>query len=113
MVLSVFGADTLFPSLVLFNAQSLPKEDQALGGALINAVGQVGRAIMLAIGIVIQVANQENHEPSVTQAATEHSNLLNPAFLRGLRAGMWFNVALACAGVLVVAFGFRGAGIMK
>ena len=55
MVLCVFGADTLFPSLVLFNSHSLPKEDQALGGALINAVGQVGRAICLAIAIAIQV----------------------------------------------------------
>ena len=55
MVLCVFGADTLFPSLVLFNSHSLPKEDQALGGALINAVGQVGRAIGLAIAIAIQV----------------------------------------------------------
>ena len=55
MVLSVFGADTLFPSLILFNSHSLPREDQALGGALINAVGQVGRAIGLAIGIAIQV----------------------------------------------------------
>ena len=107
------GADTLFPSLVLFNAQSLPKEDQALGGALINAVGQVTRAIMLAIGIVIQVSTQESHELLATQAANEESNLHSPAFLKGLRAGMWFNVALAVAGVLVVAFGFRGAGIMK
>lgn len=46
MVLCVCGADTLFPSLVLFNAQSLPKEDQALGGALINAVGQVVSKMM-------------------------------------------------------------------
>ena len=55
MGLSVFGADTLFPSLVLFNSHSLPQEDQALGCALINAVGQVGRAVGLAIATAIQV----------------------------------------------------------
>jgi hypothetical protein len=113
MVICVFGADTLFPSLVLFNAQSLPKEDQALGGALINAVGQVGRAIGLAIAIAIQVAVQESHRPTDAAVVSGKSNLYSPAFLSGLRAAFWFNVALALLGAAVVAFGFRGAGIMK
>ena len=112
MVLCVFGADTLFPSLVLFNAQSLPKEDQALGGALIVAVGQVGRAICLAIGIAIQVAVQEGHEKADKGAVTGNGNLQNPAFLRGLKAGMWFNVGLALSAGFVVAIAFRGAGVM-
>lgn len=112
MVLSVFGADTLFPSLVLFNAQSLPKEDQSVGGALINAVGQIGRAIGLAIGIAIQVAVQEGHETAGSAAVTGNGNLHNPAFLSGLKAGMWFNVGLALSAGLVVAIAFRGAGVM-
>ncbi|KAK4888457.1 hypothetical protein LTR28_002941, partial [Elasticomyces elasticus] len=54
MCLSVFGADTLYPSLMLLISHFLPREDQALGGALINAVGQIGRSLGLAIGTAIQ-----------------------------------------------------------
>lgn len=113
MILCVFGADTLFPSLILFNAQSLPKEDQALGGALINAIGQVGRAIGLAIAIAIQVAVQESHEVSDRKAVTGNSSVQNPAYLSGLRTANWFNVGLAVLAALVVGISFRGAGIMK
>src|SRR3569833_58073 len=49
MMLSVFGADTTWPSLTLFTSHGLPHEDQALGGALVNAVGQVGRSIGQAL----------------------------------------------------------------
>lgn len=112
LCLCVMGADTLFPSLILFNSHSLPKEDQSLGGALINAVGQVFRAIGLAIGIAIQVAVQESHQKSDNEAVTGTENLHNPAFLAGLRAGQWFSVGLAVAAFCVVVFAFRGAGIM-
>ena len=115
MVLSVAGADTLFPSLVLFNAHSLPKEDQALGGALINAVGQIGRAIGLAIATTIQIAVQESHQQSNSAVAIGNgkmSSLHNPAFLSGLRAAEWFNAGLAAAAFFVVAIAFRAAGIM-
>lgn len=106
------GADTLFPSLVLFTSHSLPREDQALGGALINAIGQVFRAIGLAIAIAIQVAVQESHEKSDSAAVSGHGDFQNPAYLAGLRAGQWFNMGQALAAVFVVAFAFRGAGIM-
>jgi len=56
MCLSVFGMDVLYVSLTLFTAQTLPQEDQALGGALINAVAQVGRAVGLALGTAVQTA---------------------------------------------------------
>ena len=112
LCLCVMGADTLFPSLILFNSHSLPREDQALGGALINGVAQVVRAIGLAIGIAIQVAVQESHQDSDKEAVTGTSNLHNPAFLAGLRAGQWFSVAEAAAALLVVVFVFKEAGIM-
>ncbi|KAL1799635.1 hypothetical protein ACET3X_003672 [Alternaria dauci] len=56
MVMSVSGADTIFPVLTLFVAKTLPTEDASLGGALITAVGQIGRAIGLAIGTAVQTA---------------------------------------------------------
>ena len=70
--LSVLGADTLFPCLVLFVAHSLPREDQSLGGAMINAMGQVGRAIGLAICTAIQLSVQNSRE----EAAMAFHNVL-------------------------------------
>ncbi|KAK5131688.1 hypothetical protein LTR08_000742 [Meristemomyces frigidus] len=112
MCLCVFGADTLFPSLILFTAHSLPREDQSLGGAMINAVGQVGRAIGLAIATAIQIAVQESHEGTAKGAVTEQGNVGSPAFLAGLRAAEWFSAAIAFVAVVVATFAFRGVGII-
>ena len=112
MCLSVLGADALFPSLLLFIAQSLPKEDQALGGATINCVGQVGRAIGLAICTAIQVAVQESKESSESSSAavSGEGSVGNHAYLSGLRGALWFNFGTAMAGFVVVALFFRGTG---
>jgi predicted MFS family arabinose efflux permease len=109
MCLSVLGADALFPSLLLFIAQSLPKEDQALGGATINCVGQVGRAIGLAICTAVQVAVQSSKESS-SSAVTGEGSVGNHAYLSGLRGALWFNFGTAMAGFVVVALFFRGTG---
>jgi MFS family permease len=109
MCLSVLGADALFPSLLLFIAQRVPKEDQALGGATINCVGQVGRAIGLAICTAIQVAVQESKE-SGSEAVTGEGSVGNHAYLSGLRGAMWFSFGTAMAGFFVVAVTFRGTG---
>jgi MFS family permease len=109
MCLSVLGADALFPSLLLFIAQSLPKEDQALGGATINCVGQVGRAIGLAISTAIQVAVQSSKEPS-SSAVTGEGSVGNHAYLSGLRGALWFNFGTAMAGFIVVTLFFKGTG---
>ena len=112
MSLSVLGADTLFPCLVLFVAHSLPREDQSLGGAMINAMGQVGRAIGLAICTAIQLSVQNSREGASGNAAVAESNLGNPAFLAGLRAAQWFSAAIALCAVVVVTFAFKGVGII-
>lgn len=109
MCLSVLGADALFPALLLFIAQSLPKEDQALGGATINCVGQVGRAIGLAICTAVQVAIQESKE-SGPSAVTGEGSIGNLAYLSGLRGAMWFSFGTAIAGFFVVAAMFRKTG---
>ena len=109
MCLSVLGADALFPALLLFTAQSLPKEDQALGGATINCVGQVGRAIGLAICTAVQVAVQESKE-SGPSAVTGEGSIGNLAYLSGLRGAMWFSFGTAMVGFFVVAALFRGTG---
>ncbi|KAF2435807.1 MFS general substrate transporter [Tothia fuscella] len=112
MCLSVFGADTLYPTLLLFTAQSLPQTDQALGGALINAVGQVGRAISLAIVTAIQaavIASEKGVEVSDIGSAVE-VGVGDSALLKGLRAASWTDFALAAAAFSVVLIIFRGVG---
>jgi predicted MFS family arabinose efflux permease len=97
MCLSVLGDDALFSSLPLFVAQSLLKEDQALGGVTINCVGQVGRTIGLAICIAIQVAVQGSKEVS-SSAVTREGSIGSSAYLAGLRGTMWFGFGVSTAG---------------
>jgi predicted MFS family arabinose efflux permease len=111
MVLSVFGADIAWPSLILFTSLALPQSDQALGAALVNAMGQVGRAIALAIATAIQtgvMARERGVEVEEVGDVVpwEHASLM------GLRAAVWFNFALGCAAVVVVLAAFRGSGVI-
>lgn len=112
MVLSVFGADTLYPTLTLFTAQTLPSTDQALGGALINAVGQIGRAIGLAIATAVQtavIAKEKNL--TVSEVGSEGVvGVGDPALLKGLRAANWADFSFAIAAFFVVLIVFRGVG---
>lgn len=110
-VLSVIGADITWPSLTLFTSKSLPQDDQALGGALINAMGQIGRAIGLAITTAIQTAVIAR-DRGVPVEASGKILPWEPASLAGLRAGIWFNFALAICCSAVVAVYFRGTGIV-
>ena len=111
MSIGVTGADVTYPALTLFTAQSLPKEDQAIGGALINAVGQVGRAIGLAIATAIQVAVQAKLEgKTVTDVGHGSDNYHNDAFLQGIRAAEWLNVAYGIFGFIIVVVFMRKAG---
>ncbi|ETS86370.1 hypothetical protein PFICI_00198 [Pestalotiopsis fici W106-1] len=111
MILSVIGADMTWPSLTLFVSKSVPREDQALGGALINACGQTGRAIGLAITTAIQTAvlARERGVP------VEESGGIEPwdaPSLFSLRVANWFNFALALLGAVIVGLAFRGTGIV-
>jgi MFS family permease len=112
MCLSVFGADTLYPTLTLFTAQSLPATDQALGGALINAVGQIGRAIGLAISTAVEtavIASEKGVDVS-TVGSKGVVGVGDHALLKGLRAASWTDFAFAIAAFLVVLIVFRGVG---
>jgi len=113
MVLSVCGADTLYPTLTLFTAKSLPAEDQALGGALINSVGQVGRALGLALSTAVQTAVTANKMGVAVEDVGNAGSgwgIGNEALKVGLRSASWFNFALALAALAVVWMFFRGAG---
>ncbi|KAF2020930.1 drug resistance protein [Aaosphaeria arxii CBS 175.79] len=112
LVLSISGADTLFPILTLFVAKTLPAEDQALGGALINAVGQVGRAIGLAITTAIQTAIIAKERGVSVQEVGDGfgSEPGDEALKLGLRGASWFNASIGVMALVVVLLFFRGAG---
>lgn len=111
MVLSVFGADTTWPCLILFTSHSLPQADQALGGALVNAMGQVGRAIGLAVATAIQTAVMAR-ERGVSVEEVESVKEWEPASLLGLRAAEWWNFSLGITALALVLVAFRGTGII-
>ncbi|KAL7786216.1 major facilitator superfamily domain-containing protein [Trichoderma ceciliae] len=106
MVMSVIGADTTWPCLTLFTSRSLPREDQAIGGALINAVGQFGRSIGLAISTAVQTAVMAEAR-GVPVKDVGSVKAWEPQSLRGLRAASWMNFALGIASLAIVPMAFR------
>ncbi|KAJ8128584.1 hypothetical protein O1611_g5054 [Lasiodiplodia mahajangana] len=110
-ILSVIGADITWPCLTLFTSKSLPQEDQALGGGLINASAGVGRAIGLAIVTAIQTAVLARERSVPVQYAGQITKWDDPSLV-SIRTANWFNFALAifCVGVVCVAF--RGTGVV-
>lgn len=111
MILSVLGADTTWPSLTLYTSHALPQADQALGGALVNSMGQVGRSIGLAIATAIQtsvMARQRGLPVEESGPVKVHDD----ASLKGIQAANWFHFALGVASMGIVALFFRGSGIV-
>ncbi|KAL2256098.1 hypothetical protein VTK26DRAFT_2193 [Humicola hyalothermophila] len=111
MIVSVFGCDTTYPCLVLFTSHSLPQADQALGGALVNAMAQVGRAMGLAVATAIQTAVMAKERGVSVEDAGPVKEWDHPSLL-GLRAAEWWNFALGISALLVVLVSFRGTGII-
>jgi MFS family permease len=102
MIILTLGGDTLYPCLSLFVMKSIPGEDQAMGAAIFQTLGQVGRSIGLAIATAIQIAVQDKHEDGIS------SN--NEVLLRGYRAANWFSFAIGVIAIAIAAYAFRGAG---
>ncbi|GAP91933.2 putative major facilitator superfamily transporter [Rosellinia necatrix] len=110
-ILSVIGADITWPCLTLFTSKSLPQEDQALGGGLINASAGVGRAIGLAIDTAIQTAVLARERGVSVEHAGKITRWDGPSIV-SIRAANWFNFALGLLCVAVVSIAFRGTGIV-
>ena len=111
MILSVVGADTLWPCMMLSTSKELPSEDQAMGGAIVNAMGQFGRAIGLAIATAVQTAVVADAlDVSVEDVVSLEPH--NPIILQGIRAAEWLNVGLVIASLALVIFTFRNMDIL-
>ncbi|KAM0427529.1 hypothetical protein ACHAPT_007489 [Fusarium lateritium] len=111
MILSVIGADTAWPCLTLFTSHSLPQEDQAVGGALINSSGMIGRAIALAIATAIQSSVMAS-DRGVDVKDVGPVEAWDAPSLKGLRAGGWTNFAILVMALALVVFTFRGMEII-
>jgi predicted MFS family arabinose efflux permease len=115
MVLCVCGADTIFPVLTLFVAKTLPPEDASLGGALITAVGQIGRAVGLAIATAVQTAVVAKEKGVRVDQVGSEGHALKPwddALKIGIRSTAWFNFGMSLASTLVVVLFIRGIGVI-
>ncbi|CAN8103232.1 unnamed protein product [Discula destructiva] len=111
MILSVLGADTAWPCLMLFTSHSLSQGDQAMGGALVNAVGQFGRAIGLAVSTAVQTAVMAQARGLSVEEAGALEAWDRPT-LKGLQAAQYFNFGLGLTGFCVVLVAFRGTGVI-
>lgn len=118
MTLSVFGADTVYPCLTLFTVQSLPPEHQALGGGIVNAVGQFGRALGLAIAVAIDTKVQSQSSASGANVANGASSTMakgvndKEALLAGYRATEYFSFACGMVACILSAIAFWGRGVV-
>jgi predicted MFS family arabinose efflux permease len=115
MVLCVCGADTINPALTLFVAKTLPHEDASLGGALITAVGQIGRAIGLALATAVQTAIVANKKGVSVDEIGSAGHKLQPwdsALKDGIRGTAWFAFGSSLASTVVVLLFIRGIGII-
>ncbi|OAR00959.1 hypothetical protein LLEC1_01674 [Akanthomyces lecanii] len=106
MLLSVVGADITWPCLTFFTSQALPAEDQAIGGALINALGQMGRAIGLALATAVQTAVLAKQR-GVSVEDVGAVEVLDYASLVSIRIASWFNFGLGVASLIIVCIAFR------
>ncbi|ATY66642.1 efflux protein [Cordyceps militaris] len=106
MLLSVVGADLTWPCLTFFTSQALPAEDQAVGGALINAVSQLGRAIGIALATAIQTAVLARRRGVSVESVGPLTEMDNPS-LASIRIASWFNFALGIASMVIVCVAFR------
>ncbi|GME33076.1 major facilitator superfamily domain-containing protein [Neofusicoccum parvum] len=111
MMFATFGADTVGPCLSLFTSHTLPQADQAMGGALLYAFAQLGRALGLAVATATQTAVMAREK----RVSVENAREVEPwdaASLAGLRAANWLNFALGMCSLCVVGVAFRGSGII-
>lgn len=113
MILAVVGVDTTWPCLTLCTSQALPVEDQAMGGALINTIGQFGRVVGLAVVTSIQIAVM-TQERGLAVPINEASRMRvgDIVTLHGIRSASWANFVYGIIGFAAVVLTFRNMDII-
>jgi hypothetical protein len=96
-------------------AKTLPPEDASLGGALITAVGQIGRSIGLALATAVQTAIIAKEKGLSIDEVGNQGHGLEPwddALKVGIRGTAWFNFGMSMISTAVVLLFIRGIGIV-
>lgn len=74
-----------------------------MGGGIVNAVGQLGRALGLAIAVAVSSQVQARETPKVGE---------KEALLKGYRAAEYLSFAFGIAAMIIAGVAFRKAGIV-
>lgn len=98
MMLFAFGMNIFWPCLAIFMSNALPKDDQAVAGALMYVFNQLGRAFGLSISTAVQIA--------VSGSASRAIRPGDKAFLKGIRAASWLDVGFAAASLVLASVAF-------
>ncbi|KAJ5287054.1 hypothetical protein N7478_002740 [Penicillium angulare] len=99
------GMNSFWSCLTLFVSTVLPKDDQAVAGALMYVFNQLGRAFGLAISTAVQTAVSASS--SGNQA--EKMKITEPGdknFLKGIRAASWLDVGFALTSLALISAAF-------
>lgn len=99
MVLLTLGGDSLYPCLTFLAMRSIPKEEQGIGAALFQTLGQVGRSLGIAIATAVSTGVAKAQSP-----LGEHQ-----AQLHGYRAANWLNFGLSVSAAVLAACVFRSS----
>ncbi|KAL3422157.1 efflux transporter [Phlyctema vagabunda] len=97
IVISVFGADVIYPSIQVVISHSLPQHEQALAGAIVDTAAQVGKALGLSLASTIFTAVQERGKKQPPQLMSVH-------------AAQYFGFACCTTCMILAIVGLRGLG---
>ncbi|RMZ84144.1 hypothetical protein DV738_g530, partial [Chaetothyriales sp. CBS 135597] len=97
MICATIGIDLSFTVLAVFVTTVLPRHHQGIGGGLLNSVLQLGVALCLGFGDILQTYTVERSPKSDKPEAT---------LRRSYQHTFWLGFAVAClALVLIIVFG--------
>lgn len=113
MILAVMGADTVYPCLSLYTTSRMLMKDQSLAGGIFNTVGQLGRAIGLALVTAVDVSVRHsggNGLGGPKPEENDHNGMEKWVMLGAFRTTQWVNSGFAIVAWVVVLAGLRRIG---
>ncbi|KAH9895305.1 efflux transporter [Cubamyces lactineus] len=112
-ILSVFGADFVFATGILFVAKVCLPHEQSVGGALFQTLTQVGTAFGVAISTIV-------FNSTIAQSSLQYGVVVNksgtnaprPAQIVAYKDAMWSGCGFAFAGTVMAFIFLRSVGIV-
>ncbi|KAK7918472.1 hypothetical protein PG985_010346 [Apiospora marii] len=106
-----FSLDIVWPVIGLVISRSVPDDDQALAGGVLQTASLVGRAMRLALAAAVQV-DVLQQDTGLLLPVTDWPLMYfgGPYLLPLLRAAQWTNIGLAGLALLLVLVFFRKLG---